>query len=307
MSMPSDVTAGGGATGPRSHQGVIHDLGYRHYDGPRLGRAHIARALFVESAKGAYGLGRPGRSKIMPMLILASMCLPAVIIAVIAGVTKADKLPGDYTSYVLNVSLLVMIYVAGQAPASVSRDLRFRVMSLYFSRPLERIDYVVAKLAAMTTALFLLMALPLTILLAGAALAKLPISEQLPNYLRSLAGAALVALVLAGIALVIAALTPRRGLGVAAIIAVLVMLAGIQGVVQTIAIEQKAATFAGYAGMISPFTLVDGVQHALLGARTDLPAGPGGITEGLVFLAVIVLVVAGCFGALLLRYRKVSI
>ena len=67
---------------------------------------------------------------------------------VIAAVTDDDELPGDYTSYVLNVQLLVMVYVAGQAPASVSRDLRFRVVSLYFSRPLERIDYVVAKYAA---------------------------------------------------------------------------------------------------------------------------------------------------------------
>ena len=307
MSMSSDLRAADGTGGASSHQGVIHDLGYRHYDGPRLGRAHITRALLVESARGAYGLGRPARNKITPMILLGAICLPAVIIAVIAGVTKVDKLPGDYTSYIRNVQLLVMIYVAGQAPASVSRDLRFRVMSLYFSRPLERIDYVVAKFAALTLALFLLMALPLTILLAGAALAKLPISEQVPDYLRSLAGAALVALLLAGIGLVIAALTPRRGLGVAAIIAVLAILAGVQGAVQSIAIEQKQASLAGYAGMLSPFTLVDGVQHGLLGARTGLPASPPGTTAAVVFLAGIVLVVAGCFGALVLRYRRVSI
>jgi len=307
MSMSSDLTAAAGTGATSSRQGVIHDLGYRHYDGPRLGRARITRALLVESARGAYGLGRPARNKIMPMLLLGAICLPAVIIAVIAGVTKVDKLPGDYTSYVRNVQLLVMIYVAGQAPASVSRDLRFRVISLYFSRPLERVDYVVAKFAALTVALFLLMALPLTILLAGAALARLPISEQVPDYLRSLAGAALVALLLAGIALVIAALTPRRGLGVAAVIAVLAILAGVQGAVQSIATEQRQAGLAGYAGMLSPFTLVDGVQHGLLGATGGLPAGPPGTTEAVVFLAGIVLVVGGCFGALVLRYRRVSI
>lgn len=302
MSTPSDVTAGGSP-----HEAVIHDLGYRHYDGKRLGRGHIARALFLESAKGAYGLGRPARSKIMPMLILGAMCLPAVIIAVIAGVTKADKLPADYTSYILNAQLLVMIYIAGQAPASVSRDLRFQVMSLYFSRPLQRSDYVVAKLAGMATALFLLMAAPLTTLLAGAALAKLPIGEQLPDYLRSLAGAALLALVLAAIGLLIAAITPRRGLGVAATIAVLSILAGVEGAVQAIAIREKQETLAGNAGLVSPFTLVDGVQHGLLGAKTTLPASPHGTMGALVFLGVIVLIVAACFGALVLRYRKVSI
>jgi ABC-2 type transport system permease protein len=309
MSTPAEGGGAGvvGRPASRASQGVIHDLGYRHYEGPRLGRRHIARALFLESAKGAYGLGRAARSKIMPMLLLGAICLPALIIAVIAAVTKADKLPGNYTSYVLNVSFLVMVFVASQAPASVSRDLRFRVMSLYFSRPLERIDYVVAKYAALATAVFVLMALPLTILFAGALLAKLPIGEQVPDYLRSMLGALLLALVLAGVGLLIAAITPRRGLGVAAIIAVLAVLAGVQGAMQAIAVEQKHDTFAGYAGLISPFTLIDGVQSSLLGAKTSLSAGPPGTLGGLVFLALVVVVVGGCFGGLLLRYRKVSI
>jgi len=288
-------------------QGVIHDLGYRHYDGARAGRRYIARALFLESAKGAYGLGRSAKSKVMPMLLLAAICLPAFIIVVITTVTNADKLAGDYTSYVLNVSLLVMVYVAGQAPTSVSRDLRFRVVSLYFSRPLERVDYVLAKYAAMTTAVFVLLALPLTILFVGALLAKLPLDEQVPDYLRSLVGALLVALVLAGIGLVIAALTPRRGLGVAAIIAVLAVLAGVQGAVQAIAVEEGADTFAGYAGLFSPFTLVQGVMSSVLGAEKVLEAEPPGALGGAVFFAATFLVVAACFGALLLRYRKVSI
>jgi ABC-2 type transport system permease protein len=301
MSTPADY----GRARPGRNQGVIHDLGYRHYDGPRLGRAVITRALFVESAKGAYGLGRSARSKVMPMILLAAMCLPALIIAIVTVVTKADA--PSYTAYLLNTELLVMVYVAGQAPASVSRDLRFRVISLYFSRPIRRIDYVAAKYAAMAVALLVFMVLPLTILFAGALLAKLPIGDQVPNYLRSLAGAVLLALVLAGIGLVIAALTPRRGLGVAAVIAVLAMLAGVQAAVQAIADDQGRDTFAGYAGLISPFTIVDGVQSALLGADTVLPAQPPGIAGGLVFILAALLIVAGTFGALLMRYRKVSI
>jgi ABC-2 type transport system permease protein len=303
VSTPGDPAA----QAPRPGQGVIHDLGYRHYDGPRLSRGYLTRALFLESAKGAYGLGRSVRSKVMPMLLLAAICLPALVIAVIAAVTEVDELPGGYTSYVLNVQLLAMIYVAGQAPASVSRDLRFRLMPLYFSRPLHRIDYVAAKYAAMTAAVFFLVALPLTIMFVGALLAKLPIDEQLPDYARSLTGALLVALILAGISLVVAAVTPRRGLGVAAIIAVLAILAGVQASVQGIAVEQGERTVAGYAGLLSPFTLVDGIQHSLLGAETPLPEGPPGTIGALVFLGVTVLVVAACFGALVLRYRKVSI
>jgi len=295
------------SSGTSARSGVIHDIGYRHYDGPRLGRGHIAKALFLESALGAYGIGRSARSKIVPMLLFAVVCVPAFIIVVIAAITNSDELPGDYTSYALNVQVLVAIYVAGQAPASVSRDLRFRVMPLYFSRPLERFDYVLAKYAALSAAVFVFVAVPLTIMFVGALLVELPLGEQAPDYLRSLGGGLLLALVLAGIGLVIAAVTPRRGLGVAAIITVLLVLAGVQGVIQGIASEENEETLAGYSGLFSPFTLVDGVQSSVLGADSALPAEPPGTTGALVFLLVTVLLLIGCVGALLLRYRKVSI
>ena len=44
--------------------GIIYDIGFRHYDGPRLGRRQVVLALFAESARGAYGIGRSTRSKI---------------------------------------------------------------------------------------------------------------------------------------------------------------------------------------------------------------------------------------------------
>ena len=57
--------------------GVIHDLGYRHYDGPRDGAATIARTLYVTGLRHAFGLGRSGKSKILPFLLLAlSPCRP---------------------------------------------------------------------------------------------------------------------------------------------------------------------------------------------------------------------------------------
>ena len=55
--------------------GVIHDIGYRHYDGPRLGRGYLLRSLYVESLRGAYGLGRSAKSKVMPILLLVAVML----------------------------------------------------------------------------------------------------------------------------------------------------------------------------------------------------------------------------------------
>ena len=60
--------AGSGAPGTA---GVIHDLGYRHYDGPRLGRGAIIRALYWHSLRSAYGIGRGAKAKIVPILTFA--------------------------------------------------------------------------------------------------------------------------------------------------------------------------------------------------------------------------------------------
>jgi ABC-2 type transport system permease protein len=290
---------------PTPTTGVIHDIGYRHYDGERRGRSYIRRSLYVDSFKGAYGLGRSARYKVMPMILFAVMCLPAGVIVAITAVTNADELFGDYPSYVLNLQLVVLIFLAAQAPATVSRDLRFGVMSLYFSRPLDRVDYVVAKYAAMASALFVLTAVPLTIMFAGALVVGLPIAEQIPDYLRAVAGAGLISLILGGIGLVIAAITPRRGLAVAAIIGVLLVLVGVHGILEEIAGANSLA-IAPYLGLLSPFTLVTGVQSSLLGAASPVSPPPPGVTGALLFSGAALLIVALPFAILLLRYRSVS-
>lgn len=284
--------------------GAIHDIGYRRYDGPRLGTAYIRRSLFVETLRGAYGLGRSARSKIMPFLLLAVMVLPAVVMGIVTGYFGAPSLPVRYTEYVVVLQVAVTIFLGSQAPAVMSRDLRFRVAPLYFSRPLSRQQYVQAKYAGMTVALFILMGLPITLLLAGALLAELPLGEQVPEYLRAMAGAAIYAVVLAGIGLVLAAMTPRRGLGVAAVVGVLLVLSGLQIAVGEMAQQFGSATFHGYTGLISPYTLVDGVVTGVLGAESSVGQGPPGAIGTAVFAAVTVLVVVGCYAALVARYRK---
>ena len=288
-----------------SPTGVIHDIGYRHYEGERLDRSYIRRSLFVDSLKGAYGLGRGGRYKVMPMILFAVMCLPAGAIVAISAVVDSTGLVGDYTSYLLNLQMIVLVFVASQSPVTVSRDLRFGVMSLYLSRPLERPDYVFSKYAAMSSAIFVLTATPLTIMFLGALVIGLPVMEQIPDYLRSVTGAALLSLVLGGIGLVIAAFTPRRGLAVGAIIAVLLVLVGVEAVLEELAVAEGLNDVAQYVGLLSPFTLVQGVQSSLLGVDSPIPP-PSGVSGGLLFSATALLLIASCLGALLMRYRRVS-
>ena len=290
-----------------SETGVIHDIGYRHYDGPRLGAGYVTRSLFVSSLKGAFGFGRSARSKVMPLLLLAVMVVPALIIAAVANITKTDELPLDYTQYASNLIFVIIVFVGAQAPQMVSRDLRFGVVSLYFSRPLTRQGYVQAKFAAMAAALFVLTGLPLLVLAAGALLAKLPVWSETRGFFYGLVGAALLSLVLAGIGLVIAAATPRRGLGVAAIVTVLLVLQGLSAIIAGISQDRGNHTLAGYAGILAPSSLVDGVLvWAFNTANASVEAPPGNV-GGIVFLLATVGVVAACYGLLMLRYRKISV
>ena len=284
--------------------GAIHDIGYRHYDGPWLGAAYIRRSLYVDTLRGAFGLGRSGRSKVMPFLLLAVMVLPAITMGIVTGYFGLDELPIGYTSYYFAFQLVITIFVASQAPAAMSRDLRFRIAPLYFSRPLSRQQYVQAKFAAMTTAIFVLTALPVTLLFISALLAELPLDEQVPDFLRALGGAAVLALLLAGIGLLVAAMTPRRGLGVAAVVGVLLVLSGIQVTVRALSEEFGTDAAAGYAGLISPFTMVDGVVSGPFGADSIMANGPVDAVASAVFCAVVVFLVAACYAGLVVRFRK---
>ncbi|MDN3296912.1 ABC transporter permease [Streptomyces ficellus] len=286
----------------------IHNIGYRDYDGPRLGRAYARRSLFSQSLRGAYGLGRSAKSKVLPMILFAVMCIPALVVVAVAVATKVKDLPLDYTRYAIFTQALIGLYLAAQAPQSVSRDLRFKTVPLYFSRPIERVDYVLAKYGAMASALFVLTASPLLILYIGSLLAKMDFAEQTKGFAQGLVSVALLSLLFGGIGLVMAALTPRRGFGVAAVIAALTISYGAVSTLQAIAWSTDSLGAVKWLGLFSPITLIDGVQTAFLGATSSFPgqAGPGA-GVGVVYLLVVLALVVGSYAVLMRRYRKVGL
>jgi ABC-2 type transport system permease protein len=286
----------------------LYDIGYRHYEGERLGRAYIRRALFSQSLRGAYGLGLSAKSKIRPITLFVVMCVPALIIDAVTVYTHLHKLPLEYPRYAIYLQVVIGLFLAAQAPQAVSRDLRFKTVPLYFSRPLERVDYVAAKFAAMAAALFILTGAPLVVLYVGALLAKLDFWSQTAGFGKGLLAAALLSLLYSGVGLVLAALTPRRGFGVAAVIAVLMISYGAVTSVQGIAYTQGHSTAVPWIGLFSPITLIDGVQTWWMGTKSAFPGGygPDSVLAGLVFLLVTLGLIAGSFALLMRRYRKVG-
>ncbi len=284
---------------------VIHDIGFRHYDGERFGRGWVVRSLLVDTLRGVFGLGRPARAKVMPWILVGILLAPPLVVALVAVLTGASKLPISYTQYLTQLQLPIALFVAGAAPYAVSRDLRYGVMPLYLSRPMIRTDYVWARYGGVAIAVFLVTAGPQTLLLIGALLAKMPVGDQIAGWLGGLLASVLLAVLLATIGLVIAAFTPRRGLGVAAIITTLLVVSGISLALSGIAQTQGSHTWAVLAGVLDPNRLVDGLAAKLLGvepAIAEFAPTTGG--EVAVYALAYVVLVAGAGALLLRRYRK---
>ncbi|NPC97090.1 ABC transporter permease [Nocardioides sp. zg-DK7169] len=299
MSSPSEQPAG-----------VIHDLGYRRYTGPRLGGGAVARSFFLTGLRNTYGLGRSGRSKVLPMILLATMLLPALILVGVL-VQARDLLGLDsqivaYSTYPITTQLLISVFVAAQAPALISRDLRFRTITLYLARPMGRSTYVLVRLASLAAATFLLIAAPLLLMYVGGVLADLPLGRETGRFLGGVAGAVLLAACLAGLAAVMASLTIRRGLAVAGVIVVLLVSFTVVSTVQGVSSVTEHGTVGQVAGLFSPYTLINGVQVFLFDSPAATPTPPEGTAMGLLHLAAVLVYVLGSVGALLLRYREVD-
>ncbi|WP_406285914.1 ABC transporter permease [Streptomyces sp. NBC_00209] len=300
-------TETGAATGNETSR--IHNIGYRAYDGARLGRAYARRSLYSQTLRGSFGLGRSAKSKVLPMLLFGVMCLvAAIIVAVAIAAPGTTKLPIKYTSFAIYLQAVIGLFIAAQAPQAVSRDLRFKTVPLYFSRPIEHGDYVLAKFAAMASAVFVLTGVPVVILYIGALLGKFDFGDQTKWFAQGMVSVLLLSVLFAGLGLVMAALTPRRGFGVAAVIALLMITYGAVSTVQGIAWSTGSEGAVPWLGLFSPITLIDGVQTAFLGATSAFPGGNGpdaGI--GVVYLLVVLALIAGSYAVLMRRYRRVGL
>jgi ABC-2 type transport system permease protein len=288
--------------------GVIHDLGYRSYDGPRMGRAQIVRALIWHSFRSAFGIGRGPKAKILPVLACIAMLLPAFVNAF--AVARGNAPLFGYDVYVPTLRVfVVIIFLAAQAPEQVSRDLRNKVLPLYFSRPLRHGDYPLAKYAALTGALLVLIEVPLLVLYVGniaSAKGGSGIWAQTRGLIPGLGMGVLWAVLMAAIGLVLASLTGRRAYatGIVAITCVLTL------VLSTLLIGAEGgmtatSTGARIGGLFSPFTVIDGVRIWLGGTNQGLdPTSLGHF--GPLYGVVFVLMLAASLGGLAARYRKVS-
>jgi ABC-2 type transport system permease protein len=302
-----------------SPAGVIHDIGYRHYSGLRLGRGYAVRSLYAHSLRTAYGLGRTAGAKVIPWIVFAILLAEAAVIVAIQsqlnsriGVTQR-LVPYWVFPTTPNVNLFVLIFCAAAAPALVSRDLRAGVLQLYFSRPLARSDYPLAKYTALVSAVFLALLAPLLLLFLGNAFSQNSMSaawHEAVLFSQGVVTAAILAALFSAIALLIASLSARPMVGAALIAGFFILTTPVLGILQIIAHVQvhggeltgSALTLSQLSFLVSPLSIVNGIASWLFGGENDQFVGPFGPLYLAVTLGIIVL----CLLLTLLRYRKVA-
>jgi ABC-2 type transport system permease protein len=321
--MAAENTAGTGVVAPGT--GVIHDIGYQTYDGPRLGRGKIAIALCWHSFRSAFGIGRGAKAKIVPVLTFVIMCAPAVINAVIMALGQSHTRAVDYDTYVGTLRVLVLlVFIAAQAPELVSRDLRSRVLPLYFARPIRRSDYPAAKYAAFVLACAAMIDIPVLLLYVGTLLQSsggAAIWAQTRAVIPGLLVGLMWSVVLAAVGLALASVSGRRAFSTGSVAIFLFMTWTLATVLTKISASTGAmgghtisgaqASTAGLSaashlfGLISPFTVVDGARQWLGGTSPGIVADPGsyGPAYGIVLLAFLGISLA----ALVRRYSSVSV
>ena len=215
--------------------GSIYELGYQRYAGARLGRRHAVWALYTQSLRSVFGIGRSGWAKAAAFGLLVIALLPAVAQLSFAAIAprEVDVIPPQ--DYYGLIEPLLAIFCAIIAPELVGRDQRTKTLSLYFSRALRREDYAIARYAAMVTAMLAMTVLPQLLMFAGNMSASTDVGSYLRDNWQDLpaiaASALLLSALVAGIGLAIACQTSSRTYATVAIVAAFLLTTGIAAAV----------------------------------------------------------------------------
>jgi len=270
--------------------GNIYDLGYRHYDGVRLGRQQAFFSLYRYSLRGAFGLGRRATSKIIPIgvvLLAAAPTFAQLAIAAISPINATVISPANYFDF---VQVTLAIFFAAVAPELFARDQRMRTLPLYFARGLRRNDYTIAKLAALATALMFITLLPQLVLFFGNGLAGSDLAGYAQDHWMELpqvvASGVIVAVFFACISAAIGSQTPRRMYSTVAIIAVLIL----TSVVAAVIAETVRGLTLKIVVLLVPFEAATGTIRWIFnaGVQSDTNLGKSGLEVWICFPAVVV-------------------
>lgn len=253
--------------------GEVYDRGYKHYEGERLGRAQAFRALIRYSIQRSLGIKKKWTAKIVP-IILYTVAAGTVLILIGLESFLPDTSTMTYGDFFTFIFVLEGMFVATIAPEMLCPDRRENVLSLYFSRAITRLDYVLAKLSATAILTLTLSFVPAALLwLFRQLLADSPLAALKDN-VRDLGEIAvvgtLIAFYLGAIGLVISSFTGRKSIAVPVIIVGYLVT---EGLVNTVAFALEDRAISDWLFFLSPGALTANLAYSLFpgGEDVDIP------------------------------------
>jgi len=290
--------------------GQIYDLGYRNYDGPRLGRRSAVAALATLSLRNTYGLGRGTFPKILAFGLAAVAMLPAFVIMLVSILVGTDEAGvAQYDDFFEWVQTILVVFVAAMASDLVGSDRRNNILPLYFSRPIERNDYALAKMGALAIGLLPLTLLPQLLIFVGNWMGANDTSSWLGDNVGDLlpifASSVLVCLQLATVGLAISMFTTRRAFALMAVLGGLLVVT----IVAEIVVELSDSSWNAIAALLSPLSAIDAAVLVLFDVRYPGEAISDIVddTPGLLWVAVPLIHAAIALSVALRRYQRTSL
>jgi len=134
--------------------GAVFDLGYKPYEGERLGRSGAIKAIIKDGVRRVLGLRRKARKKVYPWTLVVIAILPAAVFVGLAFTLSAfspdaESPFGGHAEYMGLTGAIVLLFVALAAPELLIPDREEGVLAVYSSRPLTARDYVMARAGAL--------------------------------------------------------------------------------------------------------------------------------------------------------------
>lgn len=134
--------------------GQVYDLGYKPYDGQRLGRAGAIKAMLKDGLRSSFGIRRKARRKVYPWFLAVLAFLPAVVFVGLAFALgsfapDAESPFGGHAQYISLVGTVIILFVGSAAPNLLIPDREDGVLSVYSSRPMTAWDYILGRVGAL--------------------------------------------------------------------------------------------------------------------------------------------------------------
>ena len=280
----------------------ILDRGYRTYAGPRTGVRGAMTTVTAQGIRGVLGLGRPARTKILPIVVAVVAYLPAVVfvgLAVLLGDLLDPTAIADYSGYYFFIIFALVLFASFVAPEALTGDRRNGLLPLYLSTPLTRTTYVVAKCLAVFAVMLIVTFGPPFLQLVGYSFEGVGpdgVTGWFGIAWRIAVSGMVVSAVFSAVALGIASLTDRRAWASVGIVLVLLL----SGVVTTVLVEgaELDARLYVFNLLRAPFELV----IRIYGEPSDYP----GISTPLLVAANLAWA-GGGWALTWFRYRTVSV